>query len=309
MSTITPLVNTDNWDVSYQKINTNIDNLNIGKVETSVYTASDVKAKYESNLDTNTYTDIEKSKLGWIDAWAQVNVPAPVNSVNWQTGVVVLWKTDVWLSNVDNTTDLLKPISTATQNALNNKQVAWTYASWTWSANWTNTGDVTLAWTPNYITIVGQVITRALINLSLHITWILPIANWWIWNSTLAWASIPTYTSTNTFTNKRITERVSTITSSITPTPNGDITDIFTITALAVWATIAAPTWTPTNWQKLIIRIKDNATAQTLAWNAIYRAWDVALPTTTIISKTMYVWFIYNSNDIKWDLVAFLDNL
>lgn len=41
----------------------------------------------------------------------------------------------------------------------------------------TNTGDVTLAGTPNYITIAGQVITRNLINLGTHVTGTLPTAN------------------------------------------------------------------------------------------------------------------------------------
>ncbi len=40
-----------------------------------------------------------------------------------------------------------------------------------------NTGDVTLAGTPNYLTIVGQVITRNLINLTSHVTGRLPFAN------------------------------------------------------------------------------------------------------------------------------------
>lgn len=40
-----------------------------------------------------------------------------------------------------------------------------------------NSTNVTLAGTPNYITIVGQVITRALINLTSHVTGILPLAN------------------------------------------------------------------------------------------------------------------------------------
>ena len=40
-----------------------------------------------------------------------------------------------------------------------------------------NSTDVTLAGTPNYITIVGQVITRALIDLTTHVMGILPIAN------------------------------------------------------------------------------------------------------------------------------------
>jgi hypothetical protein len=44
-----------------------------------------------------------------------------VSSVNARTGAVVLAKTDVGLGSVDNTTDLAKPISTATAAALTNK--------------------------------------------------------------------------------------------------------------------------------------------------------------------------------------------
>ena len=55
---------------------------------------------------------------------------------------------------------------------------------------------------------------------------------------------------------------------------------------------------------KLIIWIKDNGTARALSWNAIYRAVGITLPTTTVISKTLYVGFIYNSTDTKWDAVA-----
>lgn len=45
-----------------------------------------------------------------------------VQSVNGQTGNVALNKGDLGLNNVDNTSDLNKPISTATQEALNTKQ-------------------------------------------------------------------------------------------------------------------------------------------------------------------------------------------
>ena len=45
-----------------------------------------------------------------------------VQSVNGQTGNVALTKDDLGLNNVDNTSDLNKPISTATQNALDTKQ-------------------------------------------------------------------------------------------------------------------------------------------------------------------------------------------
>ena len=44
-----------------------------------------------------------------------------VTSVNGQTGIVVLGKADVGLGNVDNTADADKPISSATQTALNGK--------------------------------------------------------------------------------------------------------------------------------------------------------------------------------------------
>jgi hypothetical protein len=69
-------------------------------------------------LSTNDYTTAEKTKLEGIEAGAQVNT---VTSVAGKTGAVTLDKTDVGLENVDNTSDLDKPISMATQTALNNK--------------------------------------------------------------------------------------------------------------------------------------------------------------------------------------------
>lgn len=101
---------------------------------------------------------------------------------------------------------------------------------------------------------------------------------------------------------------VSTTASSATPTPNADTDDMYTVTALAAAAAFGAPTGTPTQGQRLLIRVKDNGTARGLTFNAIYRAGTtVALPTTTTISKTMYILFIYNSTDTKWDLQSVTD--
>ena len=50
-----------------------------------------------------------------------INALQAVKSVAGKTGTVTLTKGDVGLSNVDNTSDANKPISTATQTALNNK--------------------------------------------------------------------------------------------------------------------------------------------------------------------------------------------
>lgn len=104
-----------------------------------------------------------------------------------------------------------------------------------------------------------------------------------------------------------ITPRVSTTASSATITPTGASSDLYTVTALATGATIAAPSGTPVDGQRLTIRIKDNGTAQALTWtttSGAYRQAGVALPTTTVISKVLYVGVIYNAQDTYWDVVA-----
>jgi hypothetical protein len=93
-------------------------------------------------------------------------------------------------------------------------------------------------------------------------------------------------------------------TSTATLTIDASITNQYNVTALAVTMSLANPT-NPTDGQSLKIRIKDNATAQTLTWSgSTWRAIGVTLPTTTTISKTMYIGAIYNATDTKWDVVA-----
>ena len=134
-------------------------------------TDAEIKTAYENNANTNAFTDAEQTKLSGISTGAEVNA---VDSVNTQTGAVVLdaddiddtattnkfttasdisklsgieagaevndvdsvfgrtgavtaqsgdyTKSDVGLANVDNTSDADKPISTATQTALDAKQ-------------------------------------------------------------------------------------------------------------------------------------------------------------------------------------------
>ena len=93
-------------------------------------------------------------------------------------------------------------------------------------------------------------------------------------------------------------------TSTATLTINSDLQDLGVITAQAVALTIAAPTGTPIQGQKLILRIKDNGTARGITWNAIFRQIGTTLPTPTTAGKTIYVACIYNSLDTKWDVVA-----
>lgn len=98
--------------------------------------------------------------------------------------------------------------------------------------------------------------------------------------------------------------RIGGTTSTSTPTPSATTDDEYVLTALAGAATFGAPTGTPAQGQKLLIRIKDNGTARALTWNAIYRAVGATLPSTTVASKTMYVGCIYNLTDSKWDVVS-----
>jgi hypothetical protein len=109
---------------------------------------------------------------------------------------------------------------------------------------------------------------------------------------------------TQTLTNKRVSPRIGTTASSATPTPDADAHDQYNVTALAAGATFGAPTGTPVDGQKLTIRIKDNGTARTLAFNAIYRALGATLPTTTVINKTVYIGCLWNAADSKWDVVS-----
>lgn len=54
--------------------------------------------------------------------WVEVTASGDVTSVAGRVGAVTLTKTDVGLANVDNTSDANKPVSTATQTALDAKQ-------------------------------------------------------------------------------------------------------------------------------------------------------------------------------------------
>jgi hypothetical protein len=110
-----------------------------------------------------------------------------------------------------------------------------------------------------------------------------------------------------TITGTRINPRISSTTSTATLTVNSDSFDQAVLTAQAVALSVAAPTGTPVNGQKLTLRFKDNATAQTISWTTTsggFRVIGCTLPTTTVISKTVYIGCIYNSDDTFWDIVS-----
>lgn len=127
---------------------------------------------------------------------------------------------------------------------------------------------------------------------------------------------VDTVSAANVLTNKtiiassNILEEITSTASSATPTPTGgSLRNLFTITALAANATFAAPSGSPAHGNRLVCIILDNGTARTLAWNAIYRfSSDMPAPTTTVLSKTLYLGFIYNSASSTWDNYSNLGN-
>lgn len=94
-----------------------------------------------------------------------------------------------------------------------------------------------------------------------------------------------------------------TVASAATVTPTFAY-DQVNITAQAAGLTIANPTGTAVDGHGILIRIKDNGTARAISWGTQYRAFNDALPTTTTISKTMYVGIVYNAADTKWDVLG-----
>ncbi len=85
-------------------------------ISTATQTALDLKATITAlNLKANTTEVALKANI------TDVNLKAPIASPTFTGSVSGISKTMVGLGNIDNTTDLLKPISTVTQTALNLK--------------------------------------------------------------------------------------------------------------------------------------------------------------------------------------------
>ena len=121
-------------------------------------------------------------------------------------------------------------------------------------------------------------------------------------------STVTTNSGTQTLTNKRVNPRaVAAGATSGTLTPNGDTTDVFNAFGLTGTITVATPSGTPVDGQRLMLRFEDNGTGRGITWtgtSGAYRAVGVTLPTTTVASKVTYVGCVYNSTDIFWDAIA-----
>jgi len=95
------------------------------------------------------------------------------------------------------------------------------------------------------------------------------------------------------------------VTTSATITPLIS-TPQYSVTALAEAPLFAAPA-PGVDGQRLVLRILDNGTSQTLLWTTTsggYRVIGTSLPSATVASKVLYVALIYNAQAVFWDVVA-----
>jgi hypothetical protein len=201
--------------------------------------------------------------------------------INNPTGIV---KADVGLSNVDNTSDANKPVSSAQQTALNGKVGT--------------TGNETISGVKTFSS--APILDSLTANRFVELNGSKAVAS----TKTIPNGDVVGTTATQTLSSKRLNPRVTSTTSGGTTSANVANSDMIVVTALAVNTTLASPTGTPVQGQKLLYRIKDNGTSRTLSYNAIFRAIGVTLPTSTTPNKTLYIGCVYNSTDTKWDIIA-----
>jgi hypothetical protein len=100
------------------------------------------------------------------------------------------------------------------------------------------------------------------------------------------------------------TTNTQSVTSQSVVTPVADVDDVVSINAQAVDLTIAAPSGTPVDGKKLVIRIKDNGSSRNITWNSVYVSAGAALPASTVAGSWHHIGLIYNSNISKWMCVA-----
>lgn len=118
---------------------------------------------------------------------------------------------------------------------------------------------------------------------------------------------IPSISSTNTLTNKRVTRRLTTTNApGATPSTNTDNVDVMNFTGLntAITSMTTNLSGTPVDGDLVEFRFLDDGTARAITWGASFAATTIALPTTTVISTCLRVLFEWRSASSKWECVA-----
>ena len=112
--------------------------------------------------------------------------------------------------------------------------------------------------------------------------------------------AIPSISSTNTLTNKRVTKRVASAADDTTAVIDSDSYDEYYLTAMTA-ATEISVTGTPTAGQTIFIGLKDNGTSRALTWTGI-TGLGQTLPTATTLGKQHIIGIKYVAS--AWRAIA-----
>jgi len=123
-------------------------------------------------------------------------------------------------------------------------------------------------------------------------------------NATLTLGNTTTSVGNVNISGSRVDPRANAQSNVASITPNIAVYDQYAVSGQAQALTINAPTGTPVDGNKLILRLLDNGVSQTVSWNATYTVIGTTLPTTTTAGKMVYIGCIYNSANTRWDVVA-----
>lgn len=118
---------------------------------------------------------------------------------------------------------------------------------------------------------------------------------------------IPSISSTNTLTNKRMTRRIVTVSApGATPTTNSDNNDIANFTGLgtAITSMTTNLSGTPADGDLLEFRFIDDGTARGITWGTSFASTTISLPTTTVISTCLRVLVEWRAASSKWECLA-----
>lgn len=107
---------------------------------------------------------------------------------------------------------------------------------------------------------------------------------------------IPSISSSNTITNKRIQPRTSSAASGDV-SPDLSSANNYYRTALSAGVTINAPTGTPVIGEELKIFLKDDGTSRAITFNATFKFFDRPAPTATTVGKRTYIHAEYDGTD------------
>mgnify|MGYP003402190802 FL=1 len=118
--------------------------------------------------------------------------------------------------------------------------------------------------------------------------------------------AVPTISSTNTLTNKRVSPRTGTTTSSATPTINTDNYDYYAITAQSgnITSMTTNLSGTPTTGQTLWLEMTATSGTPTITWGTGWEASSIALPTGLTTTRQDFK-FVWNSVTSKWRFVGY----